>query len=171
MEKIKYVNCDRCGRPIIKGNECINDKVTAGIYCSVLCWAYDKGQFVKNTLNEEVVENCYLKFSEGFIPLDTKRYSNIEICDSNEDEEMEKLAELIGTSYSSYQGFFKAIDDKYKPQIAENEALKKKYDFIEWCSSYTKPCHSVDYNAGSLICRLAYEFANGYMIFEVEEPI
>lgn len=170
MERIKYVNCDRCGKPIVKGTKCINDKMKAGIYCSVLCWAYENGQFVENTINEETVENCYLKFKEGFIPLDTKRYSNIEICDSNEDEEMEKLAELIGVSYSSYLGFSPAIDKKYTPQLS---SLKEpnKGDFVEWCNSHTEPCHSVGYNAGTLICKLAYEFANGYMIFQVEEPI
>lgn len=171
MEKIKYVNCDRCGRPIIKGKECINDEMKAGIYCSVLCWAYENGHFKKNIMNDDVAENCYLSFKEGNIPADTKRYSNVEICDSNEDEEMEKLAALIGLSYSSYQGFIKSINSEYEPQMAGNIESKKDYDFVEWCKSVTKPNHSVSFNAGVLTCSLAYEFANGYMVFEMEEPI
>lgn len=171
MENMKFIRCDRCGRPIIKGGECINDKMKAGIYCSVLCWAYDNGDFKKNTLNEEIAENCYTKLIESNVPEGTRRYSNTVICDANEDEEMEYIADTFGYSYSSYQGFKKTLDNSFSPQLAKDERNSKALDFVEWVSAKTLPNHSVDFNAGVLVCTLAYEFANGFMVFQTEEPI
>ncbi len=171
-EKIRYVRCDRCGRPIVEGSECIKDRMKAGIYCSVLCWAYSQGDFREVTLDEEAAEDSYLELIDSTVPVKKTKYSNVEVCDANEDEEMEKLAEIMGFAYKNYKGFKRGLDNNFVPQVAEKEIglnKREELDFVEWCACTTAPNNSVSFNAGCQVSLLAYEFANGFMIFEHEE--
>lgn len=87
------------------------------------------------------------------------KYSEQFLTDDNFDEELEKLAELIGIPHTNYEKFEKELDSKFKEQT-------HSLGFSEWLKSgiYSNP-NSLDiYEKGFL----AYEFANGFIIFNFD---
>lgn len=87
------------------------------------------------------------------------RYSEEILTDDNMDEEVEKLAELIGLPYSNYEKFVKTLDEGFNMQTHD-------LGFEEWLNMQTVPnsTGSQAYQRGFL----AYEFANGFIVFHFE---
>lgn len=94
-----------------------------------------------------------------------KRYSDVVITDNNEDEEMEKLAEENGYPIWHYLGFEEKLPhNKFYEQ--ENE-----HGYAEWVCQKVLPNHSIDCVAPDVHNFMAYEFANGFMIFGERDSI
>ena len=85
------------------------------------------------------------------------RYSKTVLTDENFDEEMEKLAEIIGIPFTRFNKFVKELDNSF--------AVRTHYlGFDEWAcvriinqNPWTSEAYEDVY--------LAYEFGNGFMIF------
>lgn len=84
------------------------------------------------------------------------RYSNEILTDDNFDEELEKLSNLVGIWHNNYDCFVKELDNSFSVQ-------KNEYGFDEWVSS------NISSDSSGMIatqsCKLAYEFANGFIVF------
>lgn len=87
------------------------------------------------------------------------KYSNTILTDDNFDEEIEKLASVIGIPFVNYEGFVDTLTPSYKCQIHEK-------GFEEWAMCVT--CPSVGTAEAYQKGYLAYEFGNGFVIFNFE---
>ena len=54
-QKIKYMRCEHCNKILRKGVEIIEDGSCIGAYCSIECWAKEKGNFKKTVLTDSLV--------------------------------------------------------------------------------------------------------------------
>lgn len=88
------------------------------------------------------------------------RYSDTVLTDDNFDEEIEKLAELIGIPHTNYEGFVEKLGDSFTLQTGENTNSE------EWIKSSTYPGNDgmTAYQKGYL----AYEFGNGFVVFNFD---
>lgn len=86
------------------------------------------------------------------------RYSDLVIIDSNFDENMEKLADENDFRYNQFINFLKELPKDFKKQNGKN-------GYEEWVSAKTYPNYSIDCVSPIIISTVAYEFANGFMIF------
>ena len=87
------------------------------------------------------------------------RYSEEILNDDNFDEEVEKLAELIGIPHTNYETFVEKLDDNYKKQTHD-------LGFEEWLKSEIYPSSSgLEANERGF---LAYEFGNGFVVFNFD---
>lgn len=89
------------------------------------------------------------------------KYSNKILSDDNFDDEVEKLAEIIGIPHTNYDCFLEKLDNGFEVQ---NHDL----GFEEWINYQTIPgvgggCLQA-YQTG----KLAYEFANGFIVMNFE---
>lgn len=50
------VKCWKCGKIIKTGQRCIEDSTTLGVWCSIGCWALDKGNFVETKLTDKNIK-------------------------------------------------------------------------------------------------------------------
>ena len=71
---------------------------------------------------------------------------------------MEKLADENGFQYGQFIDFTKDLSKDFTKQINKN-------GYEEWVSVKTHPNHSIDCSSPIVVNTLAYEFANGFMIF------
>ena len=88
----------------------------------------------------------------------SKRYSDLVITDEIFDESMEKLAEETGFSHIQFLEFVKELSKGFTKQENEN-------GYEEWVSVKTYPNHCIDCVAATEVSVVAYEFANGFMLF------
>ena len=88
------------------------------------------------------------------------KYSNVFITDENMDYELEQLCKKISISNNNCEGFTEKLEDGYTKQQAEG--------FDEWikCGSY--PNKGSDFRQAIQKGFLAYEFANGFLVFNFE---
>lgn len=96
---------------------------------------------------------CFIQWKVSVI-----RYSDLVIIDSNFDENMEKLADENDFRYNQFINFLKELPKDFKKQNGKN-------GYEEWVSVKTYPNHSIDCASPIIISTVAYEFANGFMIF------
>lgn len=89
---------------------------------------------------------------------DTMKYSDVILTDENFDEEVEKLAEIIGLHHTQYEDFVTKLDDKFKCQ-------EHDLGFEEWVKQIVKPNFAIDCAAPIFESWKAYEFGNGFVIF------
>lgn len=75
------------------------------------------------------------------------RYSHTFLSDDNFDEEVEKLADLVGISYTDYSCFAEKLDDTFRNQ-------ENGLGFEEWIRSCTYPSMTDDGEA------IAYQKGN-----------
>lgn len=87
-----------------------------------------------------------------------KKYSDLILTDDNFDENMEKLADENGYNYSDYIDFVKELPEGFSKQINEN-------GYEEWILMKVYPDHSWDCIFPIIQTILAYEFANGFILF------
>ena len=80
------------------------------------------------------------------------------ITDDNFDENMEKLADENGFQYNQFIKFLKELPKDFTKQI-------NKSGYEEWVSVKTYPNHSIDCASPIVVSTVAYEFANGFMVF------
>lgn len=85
------------------------------------------------------------------------RYSDKIITDDNYDVEMEKLADENGFGYNQ-SDFVEILDRRFTKQ--ENDQ-----GYEEWVKQVVKPNHSIDCASPIIESELAYEFANGFIVF------
>lgn len=85
------------------------------------------------------------------------RYSKTVLTDENFDEEMEKLAEIIGISFTRFKNFVKELDSSYR--------VRTHYlGFGEWvCVKIINQNPGISEAYEDI--HLAYEFGNGFIIF------
>lgn len=86
------------------------------------------------------------------------RYSNVIITDENFDEEMERLADQNNYNYSQCIGFAEKLSDDFIVQQNDN-------GYEEWVCQKVYPDFSIDCVAPIIEAVVAYEFANGFMLF------
>lgn len=88
------------------------------------------------------------------------KYSDTILTDDNFDEEIEKLASVIGIPFVNYEGFV----DTLTPSVYTCQTHEKGFE--EWIMCVTFPSASMGeaYQKGFL----AYEFGNGFVIFNFE---
>ncbi len=96
------------------------------------------------------------------------RYSDIYITDDNQDEEREKLCDLLNEPY--YAGEF------WETEIfREDKRFKKTYseefDCEVWVAQVFLPDYSIDCVAPIVETAIAYEFANGFMVFGFHDSL
>jgi len=70
---------------------------------------------------------------------------------------MEKLAETVGIDHNSFDTFEEKLSGKY----AKN---KHPLGFDEWVEDQTEP-------SSCQVGHLAYEFGNGFMVFNFIQPV
>ena len=88
------------------------------------------------------------------------RYSNVILTDDNFDEELEKLCDFAGISIDCYSSFVNNIEDFILQENNERE---------EWIKVYGSfPNKSSNYEQAYQKGQLAYEFYNGFIIFDYE---
>ena len=92
------------------------------------------------------------------------KYSEITITDDNSDAEMECLADQNGYRYNQYIGFVDKLDNGFTVQ-------QNKNGYEEWVTQKVSPNHSIDCIAPIIEAWLAYEFANGFMLFMVYDSM
>lgn len=56
MAKCKGVKCFHCQQLIKPGDKIIKDETMLGAYCGILCWALERGRYVKSELTNELIE-------------------------------------------------------------------------------------------------------------------
>jgi hypothetical protein len=88
------------------------------------------------------------------------RYSDVFLSDNNFDEELEKLCEIVGLPYSSYEAFTEKLDGKFYKQENEN-------GFEEWINSRIVN-RSAGISEATQVGQLAYEFGNGFIVLNFE---
>lgn len=93
-----------------------------------------------------------------------KRYSDLFITDDNFDENMEKLADENNFSYGQFVAFLEKLPNGFTKQDNKN-------DYEEWVSVKTYPNHAIDCVAPIVESIVAYEFANGFMLFGEHDSI
>lgn len=86
------------------------------------------------------------------------RYSNVIITDENFDEEMERLADQNNYNYSQCIGFAEKLSDDFIVQQNDN-------GYEEWVCQKVYPDFSIDCVTPIIEAVVAYEFANGFMLF------
>ena len=89
------------------------------------------------------------------------RYSNVFLTDTNFDDELEKLSEIVGIHFNNYDSFVESLDNKF---MCQTHTL----GFEEWIISGVYPSVGSDYKQAYQKGKLAYEFANGFIIFDFE---
>lgn len=89
------------------------------------------------------------------------KYSDVVLTDDNFDDELEKLSEIVGIHFNNYDNFVESLDNKFMCQI-------HTLGFEEWiiCGAY--PSIGSDCKQAYQREKLAYEFANGFIIFDFE---
>lgn len=88
----------------------------------------------------------------------SNKYSDLIIVDENEDENMEKLADENNFRYSQYLGFVKELPKNFEKQENRN-------GYEEWIDCKVSPNHCINCVAPIVKTVIAYEFANGFMLF------
>lgn len=91
-----------------------------------------------------------------------KRYSDIYITDDNSDEEREKLCVLLGQPYSA--GSFEEKNTILGDKRFEKE-YSKQFDCEVLIAQVIRPNFAIDCVAPIIETTIAYEFANGFMVF------
>lgn len=81
------------------------------------------------------------------------RYSNENLTNDNLKYEVEKLQDLIGLPYSSYDNFVECLDDTFS---LHTHCL----GFEEWESVASQEVEDKSNQSG----KLAYEFGNGFVV-------
>ena len=85
------------------------------------------------------------------------RYNKTVLTDENFDEEMEKLAEIIGIPFTCFKNFVKELDSSFAVRTHD-------LGFDEWaCVKIINQNPSISEAYEDVY--LAYEFGNGFMIF------
>lgn len=88
------------------------------------------------------------------------RYSNTVLIDENFDEEIEKLAEIIGVSFMDFDKFIEELDSSFTLQT-------HNLGFDEWvCVKIINQNPAI--SEASEDVHLAYEFGNGFVVFHFE---
>lgn len=88
------------------------------------------------------------------------RYSNVILTDDNFDEELEKLCDFTGIPTDCYNSF---VDNIEGFELQENN---KKEEWIKTYGSF--PDKGSDYRQAHQRGQLAYEFGNGFIVFDYE---
>ena len=88
------------------------------------------------------------------------KYSNTILTDDNFDEELEKLCSKININYIEYESFFKKLPKDF--------TLQNNNGIDEWISYSINPDFSSDCKQAYQKGYLAYEFGNGFMVFNFE---
>lgn len=88
----------------------------------------------------------------------SKRYSDLVITDEIFDENMEKTAEENGFSHLQFLEFVEELPKGFTRQENEN-------GYEEWVSVKIYPNHCIDCVSPIVESVVAYEFANGFMLF------
>lgn len=94
------------------------------------------------------------------------QYSTEILTDDNFDKELEKLCDLIGKPYSSYDEFVSELSSDYKMQTHD-------LGFEEWLSCNIKSSTNIkgDFTTAFQSGKLAYQFGNGFIILDFEEVL
>lgn len=88
------------------------------------------------------------------------KYSNTILTDNNFDEELEKLCDKVNISHNEYESFEEKLPKDFIVQ--DNNGID------EWISYSINPDFSIDCIRAFQKGFLAYEFGNGFMIFNFE---
>lgn len=96
------------------------------------------------------------------------RYSDVYITDYNEDEEREKLCELLNQPY--YAGSFWETED-FKEDKRFEKTCDEELDCEVWIAQVVLPNHAIDCIAPIIETAIAYEFANGFMVFGFRDSL
>ncbi len=88
------------------------------------------------------------------------RYSNVILTDDNFDEEFEKLCELMGYTYESYENFVEELEEDFNMQY--NNGIE------EWLRYGVYPNKGSDFRQAYQIGQVAYEFGNGFIVLNYE---
>lgn len=88
------------------------------------------------------------------------KYSNLILTDDNFDEELVKLCKKINISHTQYESFEPKLTNDFHKQ--DNEGIE------EWISYKILPDFSYDCSQVFQKGYLAYEFGNGFIIFNFE---
>jgi hypothetical protein len=83
---------------------------------------------------------------------------NISITDKNYDFEYEKICEENGYPYCIYSEFVEKLSSKFFKSTDENGCEI-------WCEVTFKPNYAIDCSSAIEEYQIAYEFANGFMVF------
>lgn len=89
-----------------------------------------------------------------------KKYSDLILTDENFDENMEKLADENDFSYGQYLKFVEKLPEELNFSRQDN-----KNGYEEWISTRTRPNHAIDCVSPIVESIVAYEFANGFILF------
>lgn len=89
------------------------------------------------------------------------KYSNVILTDENFDTEIETLATIIGIPFTKYENFVEILPSGFTCQTHEK-------GFEEWICFETVPSFSSDCASAYQKGYLAYEFGNGFIIFNFE---
>lgn len=108
--------------------------------------------------------NCGARLETHIMSEEGNRYSNLFITDDNFDENMEKLADENDFSYTQFITFLEKLPDGFTRQDNKN-------GYEEWVSVKTYPNHVIDCVAPIIESVVAYEFANGFMLFGDRDSI
>ena len=90
------------------------------------------------------------------------KYSNVPLTDDNFDTELDKLSEIAGIHLNSYDDFVDKLDDKFHCQT-------HPLGFEEWITCGIYPDVSSDCSQVCQKGKLAYQFGNGFIIFDFKE--
>lgn len=89
------------------------------------------------------------------------KYSNKILNDDNFDEELEKLVIKLGFDSSYCNNFVKSLDDYWVKQ-----------EGVDGCDEYVKaklvPNPNANFKQGVEVGQIAYEFGNGFIVFDYE---
>ena len=88
------------------------------------------------------------------------KYSNKILTDDNFDEEIEKLSDIIGFHHDNFDDFVKTIEGFEKQQHNNG--------FDEFIKSKIIPNKASDFKQASQKGKAAYEFGNGFILFNFE---
>lgn len=89
-----------------------------------------------------------------------RKYSNSILDDNNFDIELEELAKYTGIELNKYDNFLKKLDSKYECQSLNG--------FGEWVKYEIKPNKGSDFRQAYQVGKVAYEFENGFIVFDFE---
>lgn len=89
-------------------------------------------------------------------------YSNIILTDDNFDENLEMICDTMGVSQECYESFESTLDDSFTFQYNNN--------IKEWISSNGCISSKCGLKATQSY-KIAYEFANGFMVFNCNDVI